>query len=324
MEMNTRLQVEHPVTEEITGLDLVELQIRVAQGEELPKQTSITLKGHAVEARIYAEDPANDFLPSVGPLDILELPQEARIDTGVEQGGKVSLYYDPMISKIIVHEKSRKKALKALRKACENTHVYPVKTNTRFLVSCLAHEAFIAGDVSTNFIAAYESVLLPDNQLDVDREAIAGAIAPEKIGSVFGSIDGWRMNLPTRDVFTRTHAGEDLVLPLGMKSKAKHMARPEGDVVFVKGMAYLVQNGDGVAGDLDKGDNIAAPMPGKIIATNVKAGDPVSAGDPLIVMEAMKMEMTLEAPRDGIVASVTVKANDLVNDGDVLLDLESE
>jgi len=308
----------------ITGLDLVELQIRVAQGEALPKQKSITLKGHAVEARIYAEDPTNDFLPSVGPLDILELPEDARIDTGVEQDGEVSLFYDPMISKIITHEKSRKAALKSLRKACQKTHVYPVKTNTRFLVSCLAHKAFIAGDVSTNFISEYESVLLPDNQLDTDREAIAGAIAPQKTGSVFGNVDGWRVNLPPRDTFTRTHASEDLVLPLGASSKATRIQRPEGDVVFVKGMAYLVQNGAGVAGDLDKGDNIVAPMPGKIIATNVKVGDPVKAGDPLIVMEAMKMEMTLEAPRDGVVAAVNTQAGALVNDGDVLLELQEE
>jgi len=320
MEMNTRLQVEHPVTEMITGLDLVELQIRVAQGENLPKQKDIKMEGHAVEARLYAEDPDNDFLPSVGPLDILELPEKARIDTGVEQGGEVSLFYDPMISKIIVHEKSRKSALKALRKACQKTCVYPVKTNTRFLVSCLAHKAFIAEDVSTNFIAEYKGELLPKDRFESDRTAIAGAMAPRQSGSVFGNVDGWRMNLPPRTTFTRTFTGEDIILPLGGKSNALRVTRPEGDVVFVKGMAYLIQNGFGAAGEVGGGNTITAPMPGKIIAVNAKPGE----GDALIVMEAMKMEMTLDAPRDGIVASVNADADALVSDGDVLLEMEEE
>ena len=128
MEMNTRLQVEHPVTEEITGLDLVEWQIRVANGEKLPKQSSIKMRGHAIEARLYAEDPQDDFLPSVGPLQILRLPESARIDTGVIEGGEVSIFYDPMISKIIIHKDDRLSAIKALETACSNTHVFPIKT----------------------------------------------------------------------------------------------------------------------------------------------------------------------------------------------------
>ena len=322
MEMNTRLQVEHPVTEMITGLDLVELQIRVAQGEKLPKQKDIKIEGHAVEARIYAEDPANDFLPSVGPLDILNLPESARIDTGVEPGGEVSLYYDPMISKIIVHSKSRKAALKKLRKACQSTRVYPVKTNTRFLVSCLAHPEFIKGNISTNFIGQYESVLLPKDQAEHDHAAIAAAMTPQSSDTVFGNNDGWRLNLARQETFTRTFAGEDLVLPLNSKGKATRIRRPEGDVVFVKGMAYLIQNGMGAAGEMAGGDTVTAPMPGKIIAVNVKPGDAVTAGDAVIVMEAMKMEMTLEAPRDGVVAEVAAEIDALVSDGEILLKLE--
>ena len=325
MEMNTRLQVEHPVTEMITGLDLVELQIRVAQGEELPKQDDISISGHAIEARLYAEDPANDFLPSVGPLEILSLPIDARIDTGVTQGGEVSLFYDPMISKIIVHGDDRLCAVHKLIQACEEARVYPVKTNTRFMINCLSHKDFQSGDISTNFIAAHDAALFPENELVADRPSIAAALTPTSGSTVFSTNDGWRLNGPAREHFTRTYKGEDLDLPLsGSSSAGYHEARPEGDVVFVKGQAYLIQNGMGVAGDIGGGDTIAAPMPGKIIAVNAAAGDTVKAGDPLIIMEAMKMEMTLEAPRDGVVAAVNTEVNALVSDGDVLLEMEDD
>jgi 3-methylcrotonyl-CoA carboxylase alpha subunit len=162
MEMNTRLQVEHPVTESITGVDLVEWQFRVAAGEPMPlKQADIPMNGWAMEARLYAEDPANGFLPSIGRLEHFVMPDDARVDTGVMQGGEVSQFYDPMIAKLIVHEDTREAAAAALADAASEVEVWPVKTNAGFLVRCLEHPRFVAGDVDTGFIAAEEAALVP-------------------------------------------------------------------------------------------------------------------------------------------------------------------
>ena len=157
MEMNTRLQVEHPVTEAVTGVDLVEWQFRVAAGEPMPlQQDEIALNGWAMEARLYAEDPDNGFLPSIGRLDHFQLPDDLRVDTGVEQGGEVSQYYDPMIAKLIVHEDTREAAAARLADACCEVEVWPVRTNAAFLARCLDHPRFVAGDVDTGFIGAEE------------------------------------------------------------------------------------------------------------------------------------------------------------------------
>ncbi|NNE59008.1 MAG: acetyl/propionyl/methylcrotonyl-CoA carboxylase subunit alpha [Hellea sp.] len=323
MEMNTRLQVEHPVTEMITGLDLVELQIRVAQGEKLPEQKEIKMQGHAVEARLYAEDPANDFLPSVGKLQILEIPTGARIDTGVEQGGEVSIYYDPMIAKLIVHEPTRVPALARLDELCRETLIYPVRTNCKFLHDCLSNPEFISGNVSTNFIAYHWQ----GSETEINYTALAAALAPQKTDNAFANNDGWRPNLPPRTVQYRHLDGKEISIPLMGKTVdvvINERRTPEGRVVFVDGLYYLTTNASGLDHALGGGNAITAPMPGKIIAANAQVGDAVKAGDKLIVMEAMKMEMSLESPRDGIVASVDVSPEDLVNDGDILLELEKE
>jgi len=264
MEMNTRLQVEHPVTEMITGLDLVEWQIRVARGESLPPQSEISLSGHAFEARLYAEDPANDFLPSVGKLDILSLPQTHRVDTGVQQGGEVSIFYDPMISKITVHAETRKEAIKELESQCRQIQVYPVKTNAQFLANCLSHSEFRNGHISTH------------------------------------------------------------LNPASLKQYISGHDRPEGHVIFVDGLAYLLGTTSGSSNEGIGGNSVIAPMPGKIIALQVNIGDSVKTGDPLIIMEAMKMEMALNAPRDGIVESVETGLDSLVADGDILITLVEE
>ena len=329
MEMNTRLQVEHPVTEMITGLDLVEWQIRVAQGEKLPKQDEITLDGHAVEARLYAEDPANDFLPSVGDLTLLNMPTQNRVDTGVEQGGEVSIYYDPMIAKLITHADSRTNAVSLLEDMCRGTGVYPIKTNARFLANCLSHPTFIAGHVSTNFISDEADSLFYEDALEEDLESLSFAMAPKPTSPYFGRTDGWRLNQPPRETFTRTLHGEDLVLRITpttqtLKSHIKRVTLPKGDVIFIDGLSYLLENMAAGAADAVGGNALTASMPGKIIAVNTKSGATVKAGDPLIVMEAMKMEMTLEAPRDGVVAEVNFEVGALVSDGEVLLTLEDE
>src|SRR5690554_3829920 len=153
MEMNTRLQVEHLVTEEITGVDLVEWQLRIAAGEPLPKsQDEIAIDGWAMEARLYAEDPANDFLPSTGPLEVFDVPNTLRIETGVRQGDVVSPFYDPMIAKLVAHGPTREIARERLREACAQMAVYPVSTNARFLVQALGHDAFAEGNIDTGFI----------------------------------------------------------------------------------------------------------------------------------------------------------------------------
>ena len=327
MEMNTRLQVEHPVSEMITGLDLVEWQIRVAQGEKLPSQDQIELNGHAIEARLYAEDPANDFLPSVGSLDILKLPQTHRVDTGVEQGSEVSIYYDPMISKIIVHCEDRQSAIKELAHLCRSTQVYPVKSNARFLANCLEQRAFASGNFSTDFIAQNAANLFGQNPLEADKNCLALAMSPIAGNLPFGAKDGWRLNQPRSTTFTRTFEGKDIIFalepePENSNRQYQRYHRPQGDIIFVDGLSYLIENGSGVSGETDGGNLVTAPMPGKIIAVHVSKGGNIQVGDPVIVMEAMKMEMTLEAPRSGIVGDINTSADTLVAQGDVLVTLE--
>ncbi|RZJ38311.1 MAG: methylcrotonoyl-CoA carboxylase, partial [Brevundimonas sp.] len=178
MEMNTRLQVEHPVTEAITGVDLVEWQFRVAAGEPIPlAQADIPMNGWAMEARLYAEDPANGFLPSIGKLDHFVMPEDARVDTGVMQGGEVSQFYDPMIAKLIVHADTREEAAADLADAAAQVEVWPVKTNAGFLVRCLEHPRFVSGDVDTGFIAAEEADLLAGEPDAPVRDAALGLVA---------------------------------------------------------------------------------------------------------------------------------------------------
>ena len=275
-----------------------------------------------------AEDPATDFLPSVGPLDIFSTYvnfEYIRTDTGVEQGGEVSIFYDPMIAKIIAYGDNRNIACVRLMRACKLAHVFPIKTNARFLVNCLAHKGFVSGDVSTHFITEHADVLMPTTSFETDKLAIARTLAPETGATAFTATDGWRPNQPARDYFVRVYNGEEIKLPVNVwHPKAAHYSRPEGDVVFVDGLAYLIEVPADTSGALGGGNAITAPMPGKIISVNAKAGDAVTSGDPLIIMEAMKMEMTLEAPRDGVVAEINTQADALVGDGDVLLTLEDE
>jgi len=185
MEMNTRLQVEHPVTEAITGVDLVEWQFRVAAGEPIPlAQADIPMNGWAMEARLYAEDPANGFLPSIGKLDHFVMPEDARVDTAVMQGGEVSQFYDPMIAKLIVHADTREEAAADLADACADVEVWPVKTNAGFLVRCLEHPRFVSGDVDTGFIAAEEAALI-GGAASPELEAGALALVAEETFNYF-------------------------------------------------------------------------------------------------------------------------------------------
>ncbi len=333
MEMNTRLQVEHPVTEMVTGLDLVEWQIRIARGERLPAQNEIRLRGHAVEARLYAEDPSNDFLPSVGKLDIFVLPETARVDAGVEQDDEVSIYYDPMLAKAIVHADDRAAAISRLAHFCRGTQVYPVKTNARLLAHCLTHDDFISGNISTSFVADLIAELSSHAALEHDKNCIASVLlsasdAPWCPRTPFDDQGGWRLNQPDNTEFSCIWADEDLSLPLVPDAKepvySQGYHRAEGQVVFVDGLSYLIEKDSGARVEVSGGDTLVAPMPGKVIAVNTRPGNRVQAGEPLILMEAMKMEVTLQAPRDGLVAEVMATEGALVADGDILLTLEKE
>ncbi|CAN7424931.1 biotin carboxylase N-terminal domain-containing protein [Brevundimonas sp. LjRoot202] len=372
MEMNTRLQVEHPVTEAVTGVDLVEWQFRVAAGEPIPlKQADIPLNGWAMEARLYAEDPANGFLPSIGKLDHFRMPEDARIDTGVEQGGEVSQFYDPMIAKLIVHEDTREAAAEALADACASVEVWPVRTNAGFLVRCLEHPRFVEGDVDTGFIAAEETELAdrPDEERDIAAVTLFAQHHYEPghlIGNDFGPWDattgasGFRLNGEPRSrwvvsvdgrsveknaISAQTNnstwlvgEGESIRAAQYLYGEWGHGSVFVGErefgqnrigedlVLFDAGTAVLVTRpryGASASGPASDG-SLRAPMPGKIVATPAKPGDTVTKGQPIVVLEAMKMEHALVAPFDGMVGEITVAVGDQVIDGAVLATVKPE
>ncbi len=289
MEMNTRLQVEHPVTEAITGLDLVEWQLRVAAGEPLPlQQEKVPLQGHAIEVRLYAENPAREFLPSTGRLTTLRWPPEqlARIDTGVRQGDEVTVYYDPMIAKLIVHGAGRDSALEGLQAALAACEIEGVRTNLQLLRAIAAHPAFAAGGIHTGFIAEHHA--------DLFAAAASAVSAGDRGGgedaspaSPWAQADGWRLNLARAAI-----------------------RLPDADEADGGAAAAAGGGQDG---------NVTAPMPGQVLQVNVKAGDTVTRGQALLVLEAMKMEHTILAPTDGVVESIPFAVGARVEEGAQLL-----
>ena len=371
MEMNTRLQVEHPVTEMVTGLDLVELQLKVAAGGSVPEQDMIGLHGHAIEARLYAEDPVNGFLPSIGVLHRLNLPEDGvdeRVETGVEEGGEVSLHYDPMIAKLVAHGETRREAALRLAGMLDELVVWPVKTNAGFLRRTVLHPDFLAAKLNTSFIEAHIGDLVPAALSLADAGfAVLGALDLRPLladlSDPFDVADGWRMNGVPRiahrfeldgeqvdmslaiegDMITVRAGGETRLLD-GLEIEALDdgflfQARIDGEIVTAQFEAmdagYLVSSRgrtsffaiphpDAAVGALEAGDTIKAPMPGKVLAVNVKAGDTVVRGQALVVLEAMKMEHALAAPRDGVIAEMRVEAGAQVADGDILVLLVEE
>jgi 3-methylcrotonyl-CoA carboxylase alpha subunit len=351
MEMNTRLQVEHPVTEEITGQDLVEWQLRVASGEPLPKrQDELAIHGWAMEARLYAEDPAKGFLPSVGRLDFFDLGEShaARIDTGVALGSEISPFYDPMIAKIVTHGRTREAAARTLRTACHNTIVAPVKTNAAFLARALSHPDFLAGDVDTGFIARHEDELVPAGSPSREIvECAAMAVLHDEMGdkesvqlwryesrgepqpfagSAWRSLAGFRLNGPRRLRIALSHDGETYVVEQAVPKTNMFSTIIKGDRVLVNdsGQSFLFtrerETGrvGGVAGD----GAIVSPMPGKVIAVEVRQGEAVTRGRKLVTLEAMKMEHSLQAPFDGIVAELAAVEGTQVSEGTLLARIE--
>ena len=310
MEMNTRLQVEHPVTEEITGLDLVEWQIRVARGESLPDQDDLSIDGHAIEARLYAEDPETDFTPSVGRLHHFKRPDDIRIDTGFDTGDLVSRHYDPMIAKLIVHANTREEAIDGLRRATAKTSTHPVKTNAAFLQAILKTQDFQSGKLDTSFIANHD---LTGKEMRLEK--LAKRVGPKPTPGVFGSISGWRLNKPRRTVMHAYVDGDVTELPLRAGQGKSGIVRVGNKAVRVGIPSDLLDEALGA-------DTVTAPMPGKVISILVKPGDTVEADQPMVILEAMKMEMTLKSPRDGVVATVDTENGALVDDGAALVNLE--
>ncbi len=332
MEMNTRLQVEHPVTEAITGQDLVEWQLRVASGEPLPlKQEDIPLSGWAMEARLYAENPAKNFLPSTGPLTRLRLPRHfVRVDTGVEEGGAVTPWYDPMIAKIIAHGPTREAAAKKLARACRGIEVFPVRTNAAFLASCLEHSAFIAGDIDTGFIDRHAAGLKAPKPLADDilragaAQLVHGREAPVNAGpwSPRTGANGFRLNGAPRRTLTVLLDGEPRELAMVAADFGRTGGTFDGEdlMVFENGQPFRLSlpNTRAATGAAASSGDIFSPMPGRIVAVEAADGEAVKKGQKLVVVEAMKMEHALTAPADGVVSGVSVKVGDQIEEGRLL------
>ncbi|HYX01470.1 MAG TPA: acetyl/propionyl/methylcrotonyl-CoA carboxylase subunit alpha [Reyranella sp.] len=386
MEMNTRLQVEHPVTEMITGQDLVEWQLVVAAGGPMPlKQDQLGIDGHAVEVRLYAEDPARNFLPSTGTLVHLRLPEEGphvRVDTGVREGDSVTPFYDPMIAKVIVHDRDRRSAMRRMAALMGETEVVGVATNAQLLKALCSHPAFVGGEIDTGFIERHRDELFATTQAVDDRafavatlarlvewrEAVeAAARASHDPWSPWNRQDAFRLldegydevrwKDGEREVAVVAHRRREgslrLDLPGGSadaqvrRNDDGRLAIRLGDETFVAtvvrrqtadGVDYTLF-ADGIIRRLRLVDpldvtqyetagaaeaSVRSPLPGKIIDLRVKAGDRVSKGQPLLVLEAMKMEHTLAAPADGTVKTVRYAVGEQVAEGAELVEFEED
>ncbi|MFT0545221.1 biotin carboxylase N-terminal domain-containing protein [Allopusillimonas ginsengisoli] len=384
MEMNTRLQVEHPVTEMITGHDLVEWQLRVAAGQPLPvSQQDLTITGHAIEARIYAENPDNGFLPSIGTLGTLRFPPhveftdgDIRVDGGVKAGDTITPFYDPMIAKLIVRGSDRVQALARMARVLGEIRCVGVQTNIAFLKRLIEDQAFAQADLDTGLIERRHDALFPPAapaSEDVLALAVAALLARQGMASSdtpraqapadpWSLPDGWRVSGDYAQAFgliedsthheiTIEHVGQRWTLMVNNQALAfdwtvtgaadndmKVRVRLDGHdamatVIIADGRAHVFAAGgiktlqihDAVAHADDESSahdgGLTAPMPGKIISLTVKAGDKVSRGDALLVMEAMKMEHTITAPADGTVEEVFFDVGDQVTDGAELISI---
>ena len=379
MEINTRLQVEHPVTEMVTGLDLVEWQLRVAAGEKLPlMQSDIQTNGHAIEVRLYAEDPEKNFLPGSGRLEKLHLPapsKNVRLDTGVIEGDTVSIFYDPMIAKLIIWDEDRPRALAQLQNALSYADIKGPKSNIEFLEKLVRHPVVVTGKITTNYLDQHLDEVLPQAESASEPFVIAATIsallADEKKTrraatlsndphSPWAISDGWRIGHESqrklcfqwREKTLDVHAkGAQGNYQISFNDKTLHIrnanihdvtlsfqieAAAQRFLVHADRNSITVHDGQSRSRferipafffDDSKasgsGDRINAPMPGRIVVVKAKAGDEVTEGQELAVMEAMKMELSLKSPRTGKVASVSVNAGDFVEADALLIKLEA-
>jgi 3-methylcrotonyl-CoA carboxylase alpha subunit len=345
MEMNTRLQVEHPVTEMISGQDLVEWQLQVASGEPLPRsQDQLTINGHAFEARIYAEDPDHDFLPATGRLTVLQPPLESahvRVDTGVVEGDEVSIYYDPMIAKLIVWDTDRDRALQRLTQALSEYRISGLTTNIGFLYNLAISQAFQNGDVDTGYIEEHEAEIFRQRDRDIDYAAPLAASAIFKLREQQAQIQAahstepnspWHLynnwGLPPSALTIQIQQAEVSVATSANQSDLENtsIAITESgfDLFTPEGFFHCSEVGPDLGLDTDNtdGGSLRAPMNGTVVSLLVETGTPVSKGDTLLVMEAMKMEHTIDAPADGMVTEFYFQPGDLVDGGADLLAFE--
>ena len=322
MEMNTRLQVEHPVTEAITGQDLVEWQLRVANGEPLPKkQGELAISGWAMEARLYAENPTTGFLPSTGHLSRLRLPPDIRVDSGVAEGCDVTQFYDPMIAKLIVHAPTRDQAAALLARSCAEVEVWPVRTNAAFLARAAGDADFAAGKIDTGFIERHSSRLIPAPEPDEAAiGAAAAAILPPASNDPWTALRGFRTNSPADNRVAVEVAGRTHVVSPNSAEGSTAIVDGE-NVVFLGGGAwsFRVPLATHVTGAATGDGMLLSPMPGRIVAVDTAEGAKVSKGQKLVVIEAMKMELALTAPFDGIVESLKARVGEQIGEGVLLV-----
>jgi 3-methylcrotonyl-CoA carboxylase alpha subunit len=376
MEMNTRLQVEHPVTEAITGEDLVEWQLRVASGQPLPRrQDELRIIGHAIEARICAENPDNNFLPATGTLHVYGLPEcvtfergAVRVDSGVRQGDAISPFYDSMVAKVIVHGATREEALARLDTALGQTHIVGLPTNVQFLRRVAATASFAQANLDTGLIPREADGLFDQEPVGLAL-AVASAVAQTLLTEAaaagndpFSRRDGWRSHglvqrrfafdfhgTPAQALLTYLHdgalhlsvgegasqvagalafqspdgkridlqfAGQRQVVSVYAQGETEYIFAAHGATEIIE-IDLLAHSGEAQA----EGGRLTAPMPGKVVSFAVKAGDVVTKGQALAVMEAMKMEHTIAAPADGVVAELLYAPGDQVTEGAELLTL---
>lgn len=339
LEMNTRLQVEHPVTELITGLDLVDWQLKIAAGEPLPlKQADVTLTGHAMEVRLYAEDPAQGFLPQTGEVLRWEPAANVRIDHGVLEGQHISPFYDAMLGKIIAHGTTREEARRKLLRAVEDTVLLGVSTNQPLLVELLKQADFIAGDFSTGFIAEHFSQI-PRQAATPEKLALAAALFYQHSADQHPKgLAGWR-NSARVPCSYRLEVNGDLhnvsVEHLQLTTDGRHATlilngirhripyHLDGDQLWLPGVTVTNRTQQVASRQADASTGIVkAPMDGAIVDIRVSAGETVSKGQLLLVLEAMKMEHPLTAGIDGVIKGVQVIAGDQVRNRQVLLEIE--
>jgi 3-methylcrotonyl-CoA carboxylase alpha subunit len=337
MEMNTRLQVEHPVTEMITGLDLVEWQLRVAAGEALPlRQDQIAMRGHAVEARLYAEDAERDFLPATGTLVRLRAPQAApdrRIETGVREGDAVTPYYDPMIAKLVAWGEDRAAAIHRLAEGLSAYRIAGVTTNRDFVLRLARHPDFATGAVDTGFIARHREALAAPPAPEAAFAAASRALLKDETPrptadrfSPWAMRDGWRLDgHVTRQIRWRDGKRAHVVAIDGVATGGDDidvMRTANRFTVIDNDGSWQLEYVDPFADRDDSavaGGRLTAPMPGKIVQVLAQAGDTVKRGQPILILEAMKMEHTIAAPADGMVDAINYAAGELVEEGAALI-----